>query len=725
MPNREPNHTRAALQARPDLVIVPEPGGAATVKDPVSLKYFRLGAREHWLLRQMRRPITPDELRRRHNADRGDDPLSAGEALAFCAAMSRCGLLVGADGAGDSPPRSERWNPLAIKLPGVDPTPLLDRLGGLGRCLYSWPAAAAAIGAALVVAALLLGRADVLVAELRAIASASDPRLALVGVGVLVVTKFWHELGHALAGRRMGCECHDAGVVLLALAPCAYCDVSDAWTLTSRGRRAVVALGGVYFELLLATAAAAAWLVLQPGLPRSVAVITAVVASASTVFVNLNPLVRFDGYYLLADACGVANLHQQSRAALWGGLRRWIAGSKAEQQQLDAPRPLLALYAVASTIYLFALLGVLLWAARQAAAAYGVGALGDALLAAVAAGLTTILALGAWRLVSAPMPGKRLAAALRLAGVAAIGAAIVAGLLGVPREQTLLAPCRLQAAASASVSAPFAGDLVRLVGYGERVEPGQPIARVLDAEQTSRRLEVLEQLAACEARVAALERLAVRDRSLAVERAREATRLAELQRQAKTLERLAESGKLCASLGGRVAQPTTLRDRSLGVAESGELPFWTGAPLDEANAGCVVQAGDELGVVVSDELRAVVLLDQHDSGLVAVGDPVRVALDRDPASVLRGVVEAVALAPSEEPGARPGAPGDVALEAALRDPLREQATYRIWVRLADTTAACQPGALGQARVVTGRETVLGSLWRWGRRVLWLDAFAAG
>ncbi|MEQ8847757.1 site-2 protease family protein [Botrimarina sp.] len=720
------NSSDGAVQARPDLVVTACAGGGATIKDPVSLEYFRLGPRELWVLRSLAAPTPVAELRRRFNERWSDEPISAGEALAVCATLSECGLLVqGSEARAEARPsrRRGRVSPFVIQLPGFDPTPLLDRLGGMGRALFSWPALWCVVAVGLLVAARLAGRVDTAAAELRGALESGDSRLAWAFVAALVLTKVWHELGHALACRRMGCECHDAGMVLLALTPCAYCDVSDAWMLASRRRRAVVALGGVYFEALVAIAAAAVWLVLQPGLSRTLALMTAVLASVSTLAVNLNPLVRFDGYYLLADLWGVPNLHEQSRRALWGGLRRWVSGATPIEEPLDAPRGWLAAYAALSTAYLAFVIALLLWAARQLAASVGLKALGDTVVVVLVAWLVIGLAAAAWRPVGAAPPGRRLGAGLRLASLVVLGGGAAAVLLGLRLEQTLLSPCRLQPARAAVLAAPFAGDLTSLVEYGQRVEAGAAVARVWDADREAHRMELREQLAATEARVAALERLSVSDHSLAVQSARETTRLAELRRQSATLDRLAGAGTLRAPLAGRVLPPPAESAGPAGPLSAGPLPRWTGAPLDAENVGCVVEAGEELGAVASDELRAVVLLDQQDSGLVGVGDPVRVALDRDPGTVLAGRVEAVALAASEHAAARPDASSDVALESALRDPLREGATYRVWVRLEESTPACQSGALGQARIVTGDESILGWLGRRARRLLWPGAAA--
>ena len=112
----------------------------------------------------------------------------------------------------------------------------------------------------------------------------------------------------------------------MMMAPMLYTDVTDAWRLRVRRQRLIIAGAGIMVELGLACVALFVWAFLPDGSLRSIAFILAVVSLAASLAINLNPLMRFDGYYLLADWLGVENL--QSRAfdlALWK-LREWLFG---------------------------------------------------------------------------------------------------------------------------------------------------------------------------------------------------------------------------------------------------------------------------------------------------------------------------------------------------------------------------------------------------------------
>ena len=133
---------------------------------------------------------------------------------------------------------------------------------------------------------------------------------ALCGVKVI------HELGHAYTATRFGCRVPTIGVAFMVMMPVLYSDVSDAYRLTDKRKRLAVAAAGILAELGLAAVATWLWVFLPDGPLRSLAFVVATSSWIMSLSVNLNPLMRFDGYYLLADGLGVPNL--QDRAFAFG-----------------------------------------------------------------------------------------------------------------------------------------------------------------------------------------------------------------------------------------------------------------------------------------------------------------------------------------------------------------------------------------------------------------------
>ena len=133
------------------------------------------------------------------------------------------------------------------------------------------------------------------------------------------LVKIVHELGHGYAAKAWGREVREMGVMLLVLFPVPYVDASAASALPDKWKRALVGAAGIIAELFLAGLAALLWVVLEPGLARSVAYNIMLIAGISTVLVNGNPLLRFDGYYILADLIEIPNLGTRANR-YWGDL---------------------------------------------------------------------------------------------------------------------------------------------------------------------------------------------------------------------------------------------------------------------------------------------------------------------------------------------------------------------------------------------------------------------
>ena len=142
---------------------------------------------------------------------------------------------------------------------------------------------------------------------------------ALMYGAVFCAVKVVHELGHAYTATRFGCRVPTIGVALMVMMPVLYSDISDAYRLSSRRKRLWIAAAGVVAELGLAAVATLVWGFLPDGAIRSVVFVAATTSWVMSLAVNLNPFMRFDGYYLLADGLGIPNL--QDRAFAFGQWR--------------------------------------------------------------------------------------------------------------------------------------------------------------------------------------------------------------------------------------------------------------------------------------------------------------------------------------------------------------------------------------------------------------------
>jgi putative peptide zinc metalloprotease protein len=170
-----------------------------------------------------------------------------------------------------------------------------------------------------------------------------------------VVIKTLHELGHAFACRRFGGECHELGIMLLVLVPTPYVDASTAWSFPSKWQRIFVGAAGMIVELFVASLCALAWHNVSSATYPVVSQLlynAMFVASVSTVIFNANPLLRYDGYYILSDLLEIPNLRQKSTEYSLGLIKRHIFRLKLQQPLPPVgQRVWLFTYAVASSIY--------------------------------------------------------------------------------------------------------------------------------------------------------------------------------------------------------------------------------------------------------------------------------------------------------------------------------------------------------------------------------------
>ncbi|QQG29052.1 HlyD family efflux transporter periplasmic adaptor subunit [Pectobacterium carotovorum] len=149
--------------------------------------------------------------------------------------------------------------------------------------------------------------------------------MALFGL-TLIFAKFFHELGHAFMAKRAGCRVQSMGVAFIVLFPLFYTDVTDAWRLKDHKARLLIGAGGILAELVLAGIALLVWALLPDGPARTAAFMLSSATWLTTLAVNLNPLMRFDGYFLLSDYWRVENLQERAYALCRWHLRESLFG---------------------------------------------------------------------------------------------------------------------------------------------------------------------------------------------------------------------------------------------------------------------------------------------------------------------------------------------------------------------------------------------------------------
>ncbi|UTW13136.1 HlyD family efflux transporter periplasmic adaptor subunit [Marinobacterium rhizophilum] len=499
----------------------------------------------------------------------------------------------------------------------------------------------------------------------------------------LIFAKLCHEFGHAYMAKRAGCRVPSMGLAFMVLFPLFYTDVSDAWRVSDRRSRLLIGAGGMLAELLLATLALLAWSLLPDGPWRTAAFMLASATWLTTLVVNLNPFLRFDGYYLLSDLWQVENLQQRAFALCRWRLREILFGYDAPQPEPWSDRlrrRLLAwgysawiwraalFFAIALIVYhlFFKLLGTFLMLLE----------------------LTWFIGLPVWRELchwwqqrTDARPARVLVtAALLLGGLA---------LLLVPWRSAVDVPAQLDASRASSLHAPMPARLKRLeVGHGQQVQAGDLLLELESPDLDARQAIVSSQIR--------LLRL-------------------QLRRQAGRLETAADAGVIEQQLATALAEYRGLaaqRERlQLRAPHQGEIRDL----LPGLAAGRWLKPQQPLVRVVEPQLRLRGYLPEDALWRVETGAPGRFIAD-DPMQPALPVtlteISATGVPYLEIESLSSDQSGPIAV---LRDPQRRaqplKAQYAVRLQLdAGVTAPVQP-LRGLVILQGQRESVLETLWR--------------
>lgn len=458
------------------------------LREPFTNEFFRLRPAAYEFVVRLHPSLTVEEVWRRC-LERFPDTAPGQEAvLQLLSQLYRANLLQ-YPGASDAPElfkrdekrrtrelRGRLLNIMFARIPLWDPDAFLVRtLPLVGKLLSPFGVVLwlAVVGWAVKVAADHF-------AELRHEAQGilAPGNLILLYAG-LVILKTLHEFGHAYLCRRFGGEVHTMGVLFMIFTPVPYMDATSSWAFRERWKRVLVGLGGVIVELFVAAVAVFVWAGTGPGTLHSLAYNMMFVASVSSLVFNLNPLLRFDGYYILSDLLGIPNLHQRANRQLRYWSEKYLYGLKKEENPSENRQEAawLGAFGIASGVYrVIVFAGVLLLIADQF--------LLIGLIMAVFCAVT-------WVIVPVTKLLKYLASSPRLdrhrpravAVTLSLAALLVAFLQFVPLPNHFRAPGIVRSRQWSELHTETAGRVVRLLAEpGSQVSAGQPLVELANPE---------------------------------------------------------------------------------------------------------------------------------------------------------------------------------------------------------------------------------------------------
>jgi putative peptide zinc metalloprotease protein len=357
------------LRVRGDLAILPQKYEGKTyyvIKDPVSLRYYRFKEQEHYLLNLMDGTHTLDGAQKAFEKRFRPERLTLEDLEQFGQQLLKAGLV-----QNESPQAGKQlfdnrkkrirmeWmqtltNILYIKIPVFDPEKLLTRMVPYLRWMFTTWFLFVSVGVMLAALSLVLTHFETFYSRLPSYHEFFSFKTVVYLWAALGVVKVIHEFGHGLSCKAFGGEVHEMGFLFLCFSPAMYCNVSDAWTLPSKWHRIIISAAGIYVELMIAAVATFIWWN-TPSQPfvNHMSLSLMVVCSVSTVLFNGNPLMRYDGYYVLADWLEIPNLRDRANRYLQNLAMEHCLGIEVfpEPYMELGRRVLFFSYAVVSYVY--------------------------------------------------------------------------------------------------------------------------------------------------------------------------------------------------------------------------------------------------------------------------------------------------------------------------------------------------------------------------------------
>lgn len=519
-----------------------------------------------------------------------------------------------------------------------------------------------------------------------------------VSLGIFLLLKVLHEVGHGVACRHFGAEVHELGVFLFLFSPLFYVNVTDGWLIPQRWKRVVIAAAGMYVELGAAALCMWMWLLLKPGSIRDFAASAVIISGVGTILTNLNPLMRFDGYYILSDVLSVPNLRTRASAYIQGLVVRLFFGREAVpvslvQDSTGFRARIFVAYAVLSTAYLLMVMWGILGNVDRFFDGLGLRYLSHGLA-------------GVWLVSSVGMPilrtvrlglqgteGMPSVARMRPLMVIGLGGLVIGAGLVLPWRREVERTCVVQPSELQVVRAVEAGFVREVhVREGDPVMVGQVLA-VMENPDIARSLAELR-----------IQQDRVRGELRRMQTESPGVRYAALQSEIAAL--VAQEELMSKRMGGLV----------LRAATTGRV----GARRLESRVGHHLKAGEVLTTIVPEEARTfLVPLDEREARFVRKDAPVEFRVQVMSHRVFAGRIKQEPLKPvgaQLHPALSAARGGDVlTTEAFMDDPARKAVPldrqYYAVIETDEAEPLLRAGMTGRVRIDCGRATLGELMWQ--------------
>lgn len=699
------------------------------VKDPVGLKYFRFQEEEYAILNMLDGTVSLDDIKKQFEAEFPPQKIKLEELQSFLGQLHQSGLiLTSVNGQGRQlfKRRGERrrkellqaaTNILAIKFKGVDPERLLNWLYPKVAWIFSPVTVCLSVILMIAALSLVLVQFDLFRSKLPGFYQFFTPTNGLLLAAVLGCTKVLHEFGHGLTCKHFGGECHEMGVMILVLTPCLYCNVSDSWMLPSKWRRAAIGFAGIYVEVLLAAIATFIWWFTNPGLLNNICLNIMFISSVSTILFNANPLLRYDGYYVLADLMEIPNMRQKASSIANRKMGEWFLGLEYPPDPFLPQKNQLffTLFTIASVIYRWVVMCSIMFFIWKLLDYYG--------LQIIAKGM---IIMSLWGLVGMPLwkLGKFFYIPGRLDKVkkshfypSVIGLTLlVLFIFLVPLPYRVFVPVEVRLANPNVISVTIDGTLKSVeVKPGQRVKKGDVIARLENIDREMRLDSLKFKAQSLETRLNNLREQSSSNPAAFKEIPAVVESLAAVKRQYQDLLAYKEGLTLRAGQDGEIvpADYKTKRESVHGI-----LPDWSGSLFEPTAIGAYMnpqEIKEFCSVGDLDKLEGLMVITLSQRDFVNIGQKVVINLNEMPFKKISGTIDSISRDPIEFAPKRLSnkSGGEISTETDSATGMErpQEKCYEARVALDNIQRLMRPGLTGQAKIYAAPQTVWQRFWR--------------
>ncbi|MDA0282340.1 MAG: hypothetical protein O3B13_08115 [Planctomycetota bacterium] len=594
--------------------------GYWVIKDPAGLKYFRLQQEQYHVLNLLNGERSLEQLREEMLRIMPTVRLQLSDIQHLITDLHEKGLVCSnrsGQGAalikkqGDEK-KKKFFNTLKsllyLRLPGWDPESTLKVIYPFFRWMFT--PFGIFLWASIVVTSwtMLAVQFDLFRTELPKFQQFFGwPNLLYLWV-TLSISKIIHEFGHGLSCKHFGGECHEMGVMLLVFSPCLYCDVSDSWMLRNKWARIMIGAAGMYIEILLSAFAIFVWRYTDQGLLHNLALNVFFVTTITTVIFNANPLMRFDGYYMMSDFLEIPNLRPKADKLLRESFAWYCLGieSKPDPFMPETGKAWFITFAIAAGIYRWFIVIAITVFLYTVLKPYGLQSIGATLAVVSVSTIVGSMISNLYKIISAPRiePMSKPKIAFTLTILFCVGFSV----LSIPLPLHIEATYIIEPLDVRHIYTQVPGELLDApVKPGQRVELGQVVAQLSnpdmeDQERSLRSKVTIQKIERdWQMRAGNEGRMSLADQQIAVY----SEQLDEIQQRLQELTIKAE-------VSGTIVEAPNVPEPSIETARK-QLSSWNGTPLNPKNLGATIDERTHLlSIAPGDRFQAIVLIDQGD-----------------------------------------------------------------------------------------------------------------